>query len=174
MPGGWGMVTPCVCTQVAYMGAGADTIQEFWMKYGNPHLLNREAMYRFCFCGWAGVNHTQPAKSGAYMLRTEECSMVAWHQSIAHVREYLNHVVEEIRWADRLESLNHCPHFPLFMTHSTNPMPTSCIGRIWSAEPWSPKYASLLALTTNRDGGAFLSTQRTHLYLILSLMLCGG
>ena len=27
-----------------------------------------------------------------------------------------NHVVQEIRWADKLDLFNHCPHFPFFMT----------------------------------------------------------
>ena len=31
----------------------------------------------------------------------------------------------------------------------------------------------LLALTTNGDGGALLTTQRSHICLILSLILCG-
>ena len=32
----------------------------------------------------------------------------------------------------------------------------------------------LLTLTTNCDGGALVTAQRTHFYLILSLILCGG
>ena len=71
-----------------------------------------------------------------------ECSEVSWRQSVARVREYLNHVVQEIRWADRLNPFNHCPHFPFFMTHFTDSMPISSIGGIWSAYLWNPKYAS--------------------------------
>ena len=71
-----------------------------------------------------------------------ECSEVAWRQSVARVREYLNHVVQEIRWADRLNPFNHCPHFPFFMTHFTDSMPISSIGGIWSADLWNPKYVS--------------------------------
>ena len=37
------------------------------------------------------------------------------------VREYLNHVVQEIRWADRLNPFNPYPHF-------TDYMPISSIG----------------------------------------------
>ena len=76
------------------------------------------------------------------MSHTEGCSEVAWRQSVARVRKYLNHVVQEIRWADRLNSFNHCPHFPFFMMHFTDSMPVSSIGGIWSADPWNPKYAS--------------------------------
>ena len=36
-----------VCTQVARMGADADTLEEFWMKYGHPELLDRESSFRF-------------------------------------------------------------------------------------------------------------------------------
>ena len=32
----------------------------------------------------------------------------------------------------------------------------------------------LLTLTTNCDGGALVTTQHTHFYLILSLVVCGG
>ena len=71
-----------------------------------------------------------------------ECSEVAWRQSVARVREYLNHVVQEIRWADRLNPFNHCPHFPFFMTHFMDSMPISSIGGIWSAYLWNPKYVS--------------------------------
>ena len=71
-----------------------------------------------------------------------ECSEVAWRQSVARAREYLNHVVQEIRWADRLNPFNLCPHFPFFMTHFTDSMPISSIGGIWSADLWNPKYAS--------------------------------
>ena len=71
-----------------------------------------------------------------------ECSEVAWRQSVARAREYLNHAVQEIRWADKLNPFNHCPHFPFFMTHFTDSMPISSIGGIWSADLWNPKYVS--------------------------------
>ena len=52
-----------------------------------------------------------PAETGAFMSGTKGCSEVAWRQSVARVREYLNHVVQEIRWADRLNPFSHCPIF---------------------------------------------------------------
>ena len=107
------------------------------MKYGHPELLDRESLFRFFF--W--MKHTPPAESGAFMSHAEG-SEVAWRQSVARAREYLNHVVQEIRWADRLNPFNHCPHFPFFMTHFTDSMPISSIGGIWSADLWNPKYAS--------------------------------
>ena len=85
------------------------------------------------------MKYTPPAESSAFMSRTEGCSEVAWRQSVARVCEYLNHVVQEIRWADRVNPFNHCPHFPFFMTHFTNSI---FIGGIWSADLWNPKYAS--------------------------------
>ena len=66
----------------------------------------------------------------------------AFLQSVAHVREYLNHVVQEIRRVDKLKPFNRCPHFPFFMTHFTDAMPIRSIGGIWSADLWNPKYAS--------------------------------
>ena len=69
-------------------------------------------------------------------------SEIAYRESVARVREYLNEVVQEIRWADRLNRWNHGPHFPYWMTHFTDSMPISSIGGIWSAELFNPKYAS--------------------------------
>ena len=63
----------CVRTQVARMGANAETLEEFWMKYGHPELLDRDSLFRFFF--W--MKHTPPAESGAFMSNTE-CSEVAW------------------------------------------------------------------------------------------------
>ena len=82
------------------------------------------------------------------MSRTEGCSEVAWRQCPARVREYLNHVVQEIRWANRLAPFNHCPHFPFFMTHFTDSMPMSSIGGIWSAHMWNPQYAAHVSKVT--------------------------
>ena len=87
------------------------------------------------------IKHTPPVESGAFMSCTEGCSEVAWRRSVARVCKYLNHVVQEIRWAERLNPFNHCPHFPFFMT-LTDSMPISSIGGIWSADLWNPKYAS--------------------------------
>ena len=76
------------------------------------------------------------------MSCTEGCSKVAWRRSVARVREYLNHVVQDIPWADKLNPFNHCPHFPFFMTHYTDSVPISSIGGIWSANLWNPKSVS--------------------------------
>ena len=126
----------CVLTQFAQMGADAETLEEFWMKYGHPELLNRESLFRI----FLRMKHTPPAKSGAFMSHTEAegFSEVAWRQSVACVHEYLNHVVQEIRWADRLNPFNHCPHFPFFMNHFTDSMPIISISGIWSANLWNP------------------------------------
>ena len=95
-----------------------------------------------CFDFSFRMKHTPSVESGAFMSRTGGCSEVAWRQSVARVCEYLEHVVQEIRWADRSDPFNHCPHFPFFMTHFTDSMPISSIGEIWSADLWNPKYAS--------------------------------
>ena len=61
---------------------------------------------------------------------------------MARVREYLNHVVQEFRWAEGLNPFNHCSHFPFFMTHFTDSMPNPSISGVWSVDLWNPKYAS--------------------------------
>ena len=79
------------------------------------------------------------------MSGTKGCSEVAWRQSVACVHEYLNQVVQEIRWADTWNPFNHCPNFLLFMTHFTDSMPImpiSSVGGIRSADLWKSKYAS--------------------------------
>ena len=43
------------------------------------------------------------------MSHSEDCSEIAWRQSVARVQDFLNHVVQEIRWSDRLNRFNHCP-----------------------------------------------------------------
>ena len=57
-------------------------------------------------------------------------------------RGFLNHVVKEIRWSDRLNCFNLCPHFPYFMTHFMDSMPISSIGGMWFVDLWNPKYAT--------------------------------
>ena len=87
------------------------------------------------------MKHTAPAGAGGYQIGGNT-SENAYRASVARAREYLTQVVQEIRWADRLNPYNHSPHYPYFMTHLTDSMPISCIGGIWSAELWNPKYAS--------------------------------
>ena len=55
---------------------------------------------------------------------------------------FFNHVVQEIRWSDRLHRFNHCPRFPYFMTHFADSMPISSIGGMWFVDLWNPKYAA--------------------------------
>ena len=88
------------------------------------------------------LKHTPPLGSGAFMSRSKDCSEITWRQSVAHVRDFLNHVVQEISWSDTLNGFNHCLHFPYFMTHFTYSMPISSIGGMWSNDLWNPKYAA--------------------------------
>ena len=57
------------------------------------------------------------------------------------VRSYLNGVVAEIRWAERLSEWNHVPHFPYFVTHYVDSMPIASIGGILDDVLFNPKYA---------------------------------
>ena len=72
------------------------------------------------------------------MSTIKECSKGALLQSVARVREYLNHVVQEIRWAERLNPFNSCLHFPFFMAHFTDSMPIGLIGGVWGVDLWNP------------------------------------
>ena len=92
--------------------------------------------------GGASLRRARRSASFWAMSGTKGCSEAAWRQTVACVREYLNHLVQEIPRADRLNPFNHCPHFPFFMTHFTDPMPISSIGGIWSADLWNSKHAS--------------------------------
>jgi hypothetical protein len=78
----------------------------------------------------------------AFMSGTKGCLEAAWRQSAPRVHEYLKYVVQEIRWADRLDPFNHCSHFLFFMTHFTDSMPITSIGGIWSADLGDSKCAS--------------------------------
>ena len=67
--------------------------------------------------------------------------------------DFLNHVVQEIGWSDRLNCFNHCPHFPYFMTHFVDSMPISSIGGMWFVDIWNPKYAThIFKVTVAVDG----------------------
>ena len=103
-------------------------------------LLDQEALFPFFFFFW--MKHTPSAKTSAFMLGTKGCSEAAWCQSVARVREYLNHVVQEIHRANKLNPFNHCPHCPFFMTHFADSMPMGSIGGTWSGDLWNPKNAS--------------------------------
>ena len=65
-------------TQIEWMGADAATMEEFWLKYGHLHLLDRESMFHFFF--W--MKHTPPSGSGAFVSRSTDCSEIAWLNSI--------------------------------------------------------------------------------------------
>ena len=98
-------------------------MEEIWIKYGYPQLLDLGALFCFFFFF---LDETHPTRRNrCFMSGTKGCSEAA--------REYLNHVVQEICYVDKLNPFHHCPHFPFFMTHFTDSMPISSIGGIWSA-----------------------------------------
>ena len=70
------------------------------------------------------------------MSRSKDCSEIGWRRSVAHVWGFLNHVVQEIRWSDRLNRFNHCPHFPYFMTHFIDSIPLICWGILYGFVLW--------------------------------------
>ena len=81
------------------------------------------------------------------MSGTKGSCGAAWrHSGACHsgacFRKYFHHVVQDIRWADKLNPFNHCPHFPFFMTHFSDSMPITSIGGICSVDLWNSKHAS--------------------------------
>ena len=56
------------------------------------------------------------------------CGLCVVEETVKKVREYLNMVVDEVRWSDCLNPYNHSPHFPYLVTHFTDSMPISSIG----------------------------------------------
>ena len=64
------------------------------------------------------------------------------------VRSYLNGVVAEIRWAERLSEWNHVPDFPYFVTHYVDSMPLASIGGILCDVLFNPKYAGCVYKVT--------------------------
>ena len=61
---------------------------------------------------------------------------------------YLNGVVAEIRWAERLSELNHVPHFPYFVTYYVDSIPIASIGGILCDVLFNPKYAGCVYKVT--------------------------
>ena len=70
-----------------------------------------------------------------------DCSDKTFWQSVDKTRSYLNEVVSEIRWSQRLDEFNHSPHFPFLVTHFTDAMPIASIGGALSDVLFNPKYA---------------------------------
>ena len=62
-------------------------------------------------------------------------------QSGIKARSFLNKVVSEIKWSQRLDEFNHSPHFPFVATHFTDAMPFASIGGALSDVLFNPKYA---------------------------------
>ena len=89
-------------TEISRMGVNA-AMKDFWLKYGDWESL-------LCFFFW--MKHTSAADVGAYMP-CGDCSEAVCRQSVACVRQYLNHVVQEIQW--QVESLH--PLSPFLFLH---------------------------------------------------------
>ena len=76
------------------------------------------------------------------------CSEEAWWASVHRVRSYLNGVVAEIRWEERLSEWNHVPHFLYFVTPYVDSMPIASIGGIFCDVLFNPKYAGCVYKVT--------------------------
>ena len=134
------------------MGIDAYSAEEFWLKYGHDDLLPREHLFRFFFF----LKHTPPHRCAHLLSGATGCSAEAWWASVHHVRSYLNGVVAEIRWAERLSEWNHVPHFPYFVTHYVDSMPIASIGGIlcdvlFNPIPWEHVPAHVWTAPTQED-----------------------
>ena len=92
------------------MGLTAVAAEEWCIKYGHSDYISREEMFRFLF--WM---KNSPSYDTASFTSWSSCSDTAFVASVKKVREYLNQVVDEINWEDRLSPYNHTPHFPYFV-----------------------------------------------------------
>ena len=88
-------------------------------KYGHDEILPREHLFRFFFL----LKHTPPHRCAHLLSGATGCSEEAWWASVHCVRSYLDGVVAEIRWAERLSGWNHVPHFPYFVRHYVDSIP---------------------------------------------------
>ena len=126
------------------MGIDAHSAEDFWLKYGHDDLLPREDLFRFFFF----LKHTPPQRCAHLLSGATWCSEEAWWASVHRVRSYLNGVVAEIRWTERLSEWNHVPHFPYFVTHYVDSMPIASIGGILCDVLFNPKYAGCVYKVT--------------------------
>ena len=122
--------------QVARMGVDAVTAEEWYMKYGHEGHISREEMFRWFF--W--MKNSPSYDTGAFCSRSD-CSDADFKASVKKVTQYLNQVVNEIFWTDRLSPWNHTPHFPFFTTHFADSMPICALGGSLSDILFNPKYA---------------------------------
>ena len=113
-------------------------------KYGHDEILLRKHLFRFFFF----LKHTPPHRCAHLFSGATGCSEEAWWASVHRVRSYLNGVVAEIRWAERLSGWNHVPHFPYFVTHYVDSMPIASIGGILCDALLNPKYAGCVYKVT--------------------------
>ena len=125
------------CKQVNLIGVDCVTAEEFYMKYGVEGLLSREDLFQCLYFlrqspGWDNC---------AYQSRSD-CWDNVYMQNVSRVRTFLNSLVDEIWWEERLSLYDHNPHFPYFVTHFTDSMPICPVGGDLSHVLFNPKYAS--------------------------------
>ena len=73
-------------------------------------------------------------------MSCSDCSDDIFVRNVARVREYLNAVIDEIWWSDRLSPYNHNAHFPYFVvTHYTDSMPICTVGGTLSDVLFNPQ-----------------------------------
>ena len=120
--------------QVNLIGVGCVTTEEFDIKYGAKGLLSREDIQYLFFL------QQSPSWDNFACMSHLDCSDDVYMRNVARVRTFLNVVVDEIWWDERLSPYNHNPHFPYFVTHYTDGMPICSVGGSLFDVLFNPKY----------------------------------
>lgn len=61
-------------------------------------------------------------------------------EKVTECIRFLHDTMHEISWDDRLSEINHCTHYPYYVTFFLDTVPVACYGGI--TELYQPKYAS--------------------------------
>ena len=103
--------------QVNLIGVDCVTAEEFYMKYGAEGFLSREDLFQYLYF----LGQSPSWDNCAYQSRFD-CSDDVYMRNVSCVQTFLNSVVDEIWWEERLAPYNQNPHFPYFVTHFTGSM----------------------------------------------------
>ena len=130
--------------QISYTGLDAYFAEESGLEFGHMDILPCKHLIRFFFF----LKHTPPYGTAHVLLGAKGCSGDAWWGNVHRVRSYLNGVVAEIRWVERLSEWFHVPHFPYFATHYVDNISIACIGGILCDVLFNPKFAGCVSKVT--------------------------
>lgn len=105
-----------------------------WLKYGSKGPL-KERTDLFAVLVTLKMDPT----TSQYPLVLRE-SRSTGHEKLKQMFAWLQTVVSDIDWDDRLSPLNHTTHFPYFVSFFVDTVPVACFGGV-NPENFQPKYA---------------------------------